>query len=84
MKKYRIIDAHCHIYPDKIAEKASGSTGDFYGIKTTYDGKVSTLLGISVDAGIDHCVVQSVEQNPNRFLQSTGLSHSRSQLQTDI
>ena len=74
MKKYRIIDAHCHIYPDKIAEKASGSTGDFYGIKTTYDGKVSTLLGISVDAGIDHCVVQSVATKPeqvssiNRFI----------------
>ena len=22
MEKYKIIDAHCHIYPDKIAEKA--------------------------------------------------------------
>ena len=25
-----IIDFHAHIYPDKIAEKASQATGDFY------------------------------------------------------
>ena len=30
MKKYKIIDAHCHIYPDKIAEKASAATCEFY------------------------------------------------------
>ena len=28
----RIIDFHAHIYPDKIAEKATNATGDFYGI----------------------------------------------------
>ena len=26
----RIIDFHAHIYPDKIAEKATNATGDFY------------------------------------------------------
>ena len=29
----KIIDAHCHIYPDKIAEKAAAATGRFYGIE---------------------------------------------------
>ena len=32
IKKYNIIDAHCHIYPDKIAQKAADSTGIFYDI----------------------------------------------------
>ena len=35
-KKYSammdIIDFHAHIYPDKIAEKASHSVGEFYSI----------------------------------------------------
>ena len=28
MKNYRIIDAHCHIYPDKIAEKVLSALED--------------------------------------------------------
>ena len=31
MKRYRIIDAHAHIFPDKIADKAVASIGNFYG-----------------------------------------------------
>ena len=27
-----VIDAHSHIYPDKIACKASSAVGDFYGV----------------------------------------------------
>lgn len=66
MKKFRIIDAHCHIYPDKIAEKASKNTGRFYGIDMFYDGKVSTLLEVGADAGIDHYIVQSVATKPEQ------------------
>ena len=66
MKKYKIIDAHCHIYPDKIAEKASKSTGKFYDIEMLYDGKVSTLLKAGTEAGIDHYIVQSVATKPEQ------------------
>lgn len=66
MKKYRIIDAHCHIYPDKIAQKASESTGVFYGIPALLDGKISTLLEHGEKAGIEHFVVQSVATNPKQ------------------
>lgn len=66
MKKYKIIDAHCHIYPDKIAEKASKSTGKFYDIDMLYDGKVSTLLKVGTEAGIDHYIVQSVATKPEQ------------------
>ena len=60
MKKYKIIDAHCHIYPDKIAQRAADSTGHFYDLTPFADGKISTLLEIGEKFGIDHFVVQSV------------------------
>jgi predicted TIM-barrel fold metal-dependent hydrolase len=60
MKKYKIIDAHCHIYPDKIAQRAADSTGNFYDLIPFSDGKISTLLEIGEKFGIDHFVVQSV------------------------
>ena len=66
MEKYKIIDAHCHIYPDKIARKASDSTGNFYDIKMHLDGKISTLLEYGGDAGIDHFIVQSVATTPKQ------------------
>ena len=71
---YRIIDAHCHIYPDKIAQKASDSTGTFYNIPSLLDGKISTLLEHGEKAGIEHFIVQSVATTPkqvssiNRFI----------------
>lgn len=67
MKKYKIIDAHCHIYPDKIAEKAAAATCDFYeGLGSTLDGTVSTLLKEADIAGIEHCIVQSVATTPKQ------------------
>lgn len=66
MKKQKIIDAHCHIYPDKIAQKASESTGDFYSIAMCLDGKISTLLEHGGNAGIEHFVVQSVATTPKQ------------------
>ncbi len=65
-KKYRIIDAHCHIYPDKIAQKASDATGHFYDLPPSLDGRVSTLLEHGESAGIEHFVVQSVATTPKQ------------------
>ncbi|MBP3360029.1 MAG: amidohydrolase [Clostridia bacterium] len=71
---YPVIDSHCHIYPDKIAERATAATGDFYHISIEYDGKVSTLKRESEKAGINFCIVQSVATTPqqvssiNRFI----------------
>ncbi len=63
---YKIIDAHCHIYPDKIALKAAESTGKFYDIPMGYDGTISTLLSMGERAGISHFVVQSVATTPKQ------------------
>lgn len=73
----KILDVHCHIYPDKIAVKASEATGRFYGIGMQQDGKVSTLLQSGKKAGITHFLVQSVATTPkqvssiNRFISQT-------------
>ena len=62
--KYRVIDAHCHIYPDRIAEKASENTGLFYNMPSRLDGKLSTLIEQGDRAGIDRFIVQSVATTP--------------------
>ena len=64
-----IIDSHAHIFPDKIAEKAALSIGDFYdGMKIRYDGKLSTLLALGREAGIDKFAVHSVATVPEQVV----------------
>ena len=64
---YKIIDTHCHIYPDKIAEKASQSTSDFYHMKASrHSGRLDELLAASDEAGVDHIIVQSVATAPSQ------------------
>lgn len=55
-----IIDAHAHIYPDKIAVKASHSIRDFYDLPVNHDGSVGQLLELGKSAGIDMHLVHSV------------------------
>ncbi len=59
----KIFDAHCHIYPAKIALKAAQATATFYdSLGETYDGTVQTLFENSGD--ITMHLVQSVATNP--------------------
>ena len=39
-----IIDAHAHIYPDKIADKATKAIGDFYGLNMEMTGTAERLV----------------------------------------
>ena len=61
-----IIDAHAHIFPDKIAEKASEGISHFYDMHVEYDGMISTLLAQGDKAGIDRYIVQSVATVPHQ------------------
>ena len=55
----RIFDAHCHIYPAIIAQKAAAATAKFYeGLGITLDGTVQTLFSHSGE--ITMHLVQSV------------------------
>ena len=55
-----IIDAHAHIYPAKIAEKATVAIGEFYDIKMAMPAGVpERLLEVGKKAGISRYVVHS-------------------------
>ena len=58
-KKYRIIDAHCHIYPQKIAAKAVTAIGTFYGIRMSEDGTADSLVAEGSKIGVERYVVHS-------------------------
>lgn len=60
----KIIDCHTHIYPDRIAEKASGNIGSFYGLPISYDGTEASLMKICADNNISKCIINSVATVP--------------------
>ena len=56
-----IIDAHAHIYPEKIAEKATVAIGKFYDIKMEMGaGTTTRLIEDGKRAGVSKYVVHSV------------------------
>lgn len=65
-KKFYIIDAHCHIYPEKIADRAVNSTDTFYGAHSLCKGTVKDLISQGDKAGIGHYIVQSVATAPKQ------------------
>lgn len=59
--RFRIADTHCHIYPAKIAEKATGAVGTFYEIPMyAHVGDSQTLLANGAAIGVERYVVCSV------------------------
>ena len=58
-KSYRIIDAHCHIYPQKIAAKAVTAIGNFYDIPMAEDGTANSLVKEGNAIGVEKYVVHS-------------------------
>lgn len=61
-----IIDAHAHIFPDKIAEKAAAGIGSFYDIPIAHNGTLGALLDEGAAAGVDRFLVQSVATVPEQ------------------
>lgn len=56
----KIIDAHTHIFPDKIAEKATQAVGDFYDLPMDGVGTKDHLIDDMSKYGIKHCFIHSV------------------------
>ncbi len=62
-----IIDAHAHIFPDKIAAKAVAGIGNFYdSLQMHLDGTAETLVKQGEAAGIGKFLVQSVATVPEQ------------------
>ncbi len=61
-----VIDVHTHVYPAKIAEKAVGATGGFYGAGHEQSGLPEDLLSCMDAAGIDLSLIHSVATTPKQ------------------
>ena len=76
-----VFDIHAHVFPDTIADRAAQSIADFYDIPMNGDGRVSTLLRLGDEAGIDRFLIHSVATTShhvvsvNQFIASAIQAH---------
>ena len=77
----KIADIHAHIFPEKLAEKASHSIGSFYGIPIEREADMPRLCAEDKLAGITRCAVSnsatnaSQVRNANTFLAEAVRGH---------
>ena len=77
----KIINAHCHIYPEKIADKAVLGIRDFYDLDMSLNGKVDGLIKDGEKVGVTHYLVHSVATTPkqvksiNEFISESVKAH---------
>ena len=62
----KVIDAHAHIYPEKIATKAVEGVGSFYQVPMFGDGRATDLLAAAQSCPITNFVVHSVALKPSQ------------------
>ncbi len=62
----KIINAHCHIYPEKIASKAVKGIRDFYDLNMSLNGKTDDLIRDGGKIGVVHYLVHSVATTPKQ------------------
>ena len=77
----QITDIHAHVFPDKLADRAAHSIGDFYSTPMYCAASVDRLLQEDGQAGISRCVISSSAVTPhqtrgiNRFIAAAAASH---------
>ena len=82
MIKIKIIDCHCHVYPEAISEKAVVNIGKFYEIEMSGGGTIEDLLTSGKEAGISQFLIFSVATAPrqttsiNEFIARTVSAHA--------
>ncbi|WP_405307033.1 amidohydrolase family protein [Methanobrevibacter sp.] len=62
----KIINSHCHIYPEKIADKAVLGIRDFYDLDMSLNGKLDDLIRDGNEVGVTHYLVHSVATTPKQ------------------
>ncbi|MDO5860177.1 amidohydrolase family protein [Methanobrevibacter sp.] len=62
----KVINSHCHIYPEKIASKAVKGIRDFYDLNMSLTGVVDNLLEDGDKVGVVHYLVHSVATTPKQ------------------
>lgn len=63
-----VIDFHAHIYPEKIAARASASVGEFYGCPVRFTGLREELLESGSAAGVVRYIVHSTATRPEQVV----------------
>ena len=77
-----IVDAHAHMYPEKIATRAVQAVGDFYGLDMKTKGTPEELLAHTTTSPVTHFIVHSVATTPhavtsiNDFIAEQSAIHS--------
>ena len=77
----KVINAHCHIYPAKIASRAVEGIRDFYDLDMSLKGMVDDLIKDGEKVGVVHYLVHSVATTPkqvrsiNEFISSEVKAH---------
>jgi predicted TIM-barrel fold metal-dependent hydrolase len=66
MKEFEIIDSHAHVFPEKIAEKATNAIGNFYGIEMKHVGTVEELKKSADEIGVKWQVICSSATKPSQ------------------
>ena len=81
----QIIDIHNHIYPEKIARKATDSVRDFYLLDgSDMDGTVQMLRARGAQAGVTRYVVLPVSNTPNHVQSINDFLHSQTEIYDDF
>lgn len=60
-----VVDAHVHVYPEKIALRAAESVGDFYQCPMFKEGSVPAMLAAVEGSPITHHIIYSVATKPS-------------------
>ncbi|HOD93153.1 MAG TPA: amidohydrolase family protein [Clostridia bacterium] len=63
---YKIADSHTHIYPDKIATRASNSIGEFYNLPMAYTGTSNQLIENGKKINVQKYLICSVATNDHQ------------------
>ncbi len=62
----KVINAHCHIYPEKIASKAVMGIRDFYDLDMSLNGTIDGLINDGNKVGVVHYLIHSVATTPKQ------------------
>ena len=58
----KVINSHCHIYPNKIAAKAVKGIRDFYDLHMSLNGTVDDLIEDGNKVGVVHYLIHSLSR----------------------
>ncbi|MBQ8297258.1 MAG: amidohydrolase family protein [Ruminococcus sp.] len=64
--RYEIIDAHAHIFPEKIAENATANTGKFYDLPMRSCGTSTKLIEGGSEIGVSRYLICSTATKPEQ------------------